>query len=61
MSCRQPARQVRRSFFPGDDRGPAARHTGERIPGVEYRFILLIFDGLFATRIIQERDAIHWR
>ena len=33
MSCRQPARQVRRSFFPVDDRGPAARHTGERIPG----------------------------
>ena len=33
MSCRLPARQVRRSFFPVDDRGPAARHTGERIPG----------------------------
>lgn len=33
MSYRQPARQVRRSFFPVDDRGPAARHTGERIPG----------------------------
>ena len=32
MSCRQPARQVRRSFFPVDDRCPAARHTGERIP-----------------------------
>lgn len=30
---RQPARQIRRSFFPVDGRGPAARRTGERIPG----------------------------
>ncbi|SBH14384.1 Uncharacterised protein [Klebsiella quasipneumoniae] len=32
-SRRHPARQVRRSFFPVDDRGPAAHRTGERIPG----------------------------